>query len=47
MLNKKTGLIALLAGFAAGEILAGTLTNYATGDVLLCFRNGQTKKPGG
>ncbi len=43
MLNKTTGLIALLAGFAAGEILAGTLTNYATGDVLLCFRNGQTK----
>jgi hypothetical protein len=40
MLNKKIGLIALLAGFAAGEIMAGTLTSYATGDVLLCFRKG-------
>src|SRR5271167_4419170 len=40
MLNKKMGLITLLAGFAAGEIMAGTLTNYTTGDVLLCFRKG-------
>jgi hypothetical protein len=40
MRNKKIGLIALLAGFAAGEIMAGTLTNYAAGDVLLCFRKG-------
>jgi len=40
MLNKKTGLIALLAGFAASEIMAGTITNYAVGDVLVCFRQG-------
>ena len=40
MLNKKTGLIALLAGFAASEIMAGTITNYAVGDVLVCFREG-------
>ena len=40
MLNKKIGLIALFAGFAASEIMAGTLTSYATGDVLLCFRKG-------
>ena len=40
MLNKKTGLIALLAGFAASEIMAGTITNYASGDVLVCFRKG-------
>ncbi len=40
MLNKKIGLMALLAGFAASEIMAGTLTNYTTGDVLLCFRKG-------
>lgn len=43
MLNKKTGLIALLAGFAAGELVAGdfsTLTSYNTGDVLVCFRKG-------
>ncbi|MDD5138777.1 MAG: hypothetical protein PHY43_00785 [Verrucomicrobiales bacterium] len=32
--------MALLAGFAASEMMAGTLTNYATGDVLLCFRKG-------
>lgn len=43
MLNKKIGLIALFAGIAAGEIMAGTLTNYATGDILLCFRNGGTR----
>ena len=40
MLNKKTGLIALLAGFAASEIMAGTLSGFAVGDVLVCFRNG-------
>src|SRR5208282_4307076 len=39
MLNKKTGLIALLAGFAASEIMAGTLSSFAVGDVLVCFRN--------
>lgn len=40
MLNKKTRLIALLVGFAASEIIAGTITNYASGDVLVCFRKG-------
>jgi hypothetical protein len=43
MLNKKTGLIALLAGFAVGELLAGdfsTLNSYTVGDVLVCFRKG-------
>jgi len=40
MTNKKIGLIALLASFAAGELCAGTLTNYAAGDVLICFRKG-------
>ncbi len=40
MLNKKTGLIALLVGFAASEIMAGTLSSFAVGDVLVCFRNG-------
>lgn len=40
MLNKKIGLIALFAGIAAGEVMAGTLMNYTTGDVLLCFRKG-------
>jgi hypothetical protein len=40
MLNKKTRLIALFAGFAASEIMAGTLTNYTSGDVLLCFHKG-------
>lgn len=43
MLNKKTGLIALLIGFAAGEIMAGdfsALTSYNVGDVLVCFRKG-------
>lgn len=39
-MNKKTGLIAVLAGFAAGGAMANTLTNYASGDVLVCFRNG-------
>src|ERR1051325_8523788 len=40
MMNKKIGLIALLASFAVGEVSAGTLTNYAVGDVLICFRKG-------
>jgi hypothetical protein len=43
MLNKKTGLIALLAGFAASELMAGdfsALTSYNAGDVLVCFRKG-------
>lgn len=38
MLNKKVGLIVLLLGLVAGNTFAGTLTNYAVGDVLLCFR---------
>jgi hypothetical protein len=42
MINKKTGLTVLLASFAAGELMAGTLSNYASGDVLLCFRNGSS-----
>lgn len=41
MSNKKIGLIAGLAALAASGVMAGTLTNYTTGDVLLCFR-----KPG-
>ena len=41
MINQKTGLILLLASFAAGEVRAGNLNGYATGDVLICFR-----KPG-
>ena len=40
MLNKKVGLIALLTSVAASGVWAGTLTNYAIGDVLLCFRKG-------
>jgi hypothetical protein len=43
MLNKKIGLMALFASLAATGLVAGTLTNYTTGDVLLCFRNGQTR----
>src|SRR5665213_4089479 len=39
-LNKKAGLIAMLASVAAGELMAGTLTSYSTGDVLICFRKG-------
>jgi hypothetical protein len=39
MINKKTGLTVLLASLAAGELLAGTLSIYQSGDVLLCFRN--------
>jgi hypothetical protein len=38
MFNKKLGLIALLAGITGGELWAGTLANYAIGDVLICFR---------
>jgi hypothetical protein len=39
MNNKnKLGLVVLLAG-VAGNLLAGNLTSYATGDVLICFRN--------
>jgi hypothetical protein len=37
MLNKKLGLIAILASVAAGNILAD-IPSYAVGDVLLCFR---------
>jgi len=40
MLNKKIGLVAMLACFAASGIMAGTLTNYTSGDVLLCFTKG-------
>lgn len=40
MLNKKIGLIALLTSVAASGVWAGTLTNYAVGDVLVCFRKG-------
>lgn len=40
MLNKKVGLIALFASFAASQIMAATITNYTVGDVLVCFRNG-------
>jgi hypothetical protein len=43
MINKKIGLMALLAGLTAGEIMAGSLTSYNIGDVLVCFRNGQTR----
>ena len=40
MINKKVGLIALLTSVAASGVWAGTLTNYAVGDVLVCFRKG-------
>jgi hypothetical protein len=40
MLNKKVGLIALFTSIAASGVWAGTLTNYAVGDVLVCFRKG-------
>ena len=40
MPNKKLGLIAILVGVAANNIPAGTITNYAVGDVLVCFRQG-------
>ncbi|MFZ0826117.1 MAG: hypothetical protein WAO02_01710 [Verrucomicrobiia bacterium] len=39
-LNKKVGLIALLASVAAGNIMAGDFTSYAVGDLLVCFRKG-------
>jgi hypothetical protein len=35
---KKIGLIVLFTGLAASELVAGTLTNYTVGDVLVCFR---------
>jgi len=38
MLNKKVALLAVFAGLTASEIYAGTLTSYAVGDVLVCFR---------
>jgi hypothetical protein len=41
MINKKLGLMALLAGCAVSNLAAGTFTNYAVGDVLIGFRNGQ------
>ncbi len=40
MLNKKIGLIALLTSVAASGVWAGTLSSYAVGDVLVCFRLG-------
>ena len=40
MLNKKVGLIALLTSIAASGVWAGTITNYAVGNVLVCFRKG-------
>ena len=40
MNNKnKMGLAVVLAGCVAGNLMAGDLTSYATGDVLICFRN--------
>lgn len=39
MLNqKKIGFIVLLASLATSGALAGTFTNYAVGDTLICFR---------
>jgi len=40
MINKKLGLMALLAGCAVGKIIAGDFNSYAVGDVLVGFRNG-------
>lgn len=41
MLNKKIGLIALLTSVAASGVMAqGSITSYAVGDVLVCFRGG-------
>jgi hypothetical protein len=44
MLNKKLGLIALITGVAASGVLADpvthTITNFTTGDVLVCFQKG-------
>jgi hypothetical protein len=42
MINKKLGMIALLASFAGSTVWAGNLDSYAVGDVLLGFRNGGT-----
>jgi hypothetical protein len=39
MLNKKIGLIAVLAGLAASEVMAQTLIGYTPGDVLIGFRS--------
>lgn len=40
MNNKiKLGLIVMLAGCVAGNLMAGNFTSYATGDVLIGFRN--------
>ncbi|MEJ0088553.1 MAG: hypothetical protein WDM80_02145 [Limisphaerales bacterium] len=41
MINKKLGLMALLASFAVSETMAGDFNGYAVGDVLIGFRNGQ------
>lgn len=38
--KKKTGMILTLAGCLASNAMAGTLTNYTSGDVLVCFRSG-------
>ncbi|HEX7654501.1 MAG TPA: hypothetical protein VF607_13420 [Verrucomicrobiae bacterium] len=40
MINKKTGLIVLLASSAFGAVMAGNLNSYVSGggDVLICFR---------
>ena len=40
-MNKKNkmGLILALAGLA-GNVMAGTLSSFTTGDLLICFRNG-------
>jgi hypothetical protein len=40
MINKKLGLMALLAGCAVSSIVAGDFNSYAVGDVLVGFRNG-------
>jgi len=36
----KLALLATLAGCVGGNIMAGNITNYTTGDVLLCFNAG-------
>jgi hypothetical protein len=41
MLKRKIGLITLLAGLSTSPLFAdNTLTNFTTGDVLICFRAG-------
>jgi len=41
MIKQKIGLITLLASMTAGSLYANnTLTNYAVGDVLICFQGG-------